>query len=165
MKDSAGESILLTALRDCICLHNTMNTNGLCDEKGALASVASLLDILSLKRKYGLVKTSDLKTVKTAERTMGVTLALSCGQAIRVEHIYTLQEWASCFIEKVDAGFTDGELLSFIDKHYRLVLVTLVQSRALRKLHIPFVGIARFEYIGLEMDTAVMHPYSSSALH
>lgn len=153
MKDIISEFLILSALRDCIILRNAMNTQGFSDEKGALQSVEYLLDLLSMQRKYGLTKLVQLKKSQTAERTHGVTLAINCGDAIRVQHIHTLREWALSFIAKVDEGLSDHDLLSFIDENYRLVLVTLLHSRALRSEFIPGTGIDRFDYIGLKMDT------------
>ena len=166
MNDNVCDYILLTALRDCIELRKTMNTHGLSDEKGALSSVSCLLDFLSCRRKYGLTRVIDLKKSSTAERTIGVTLSLQLGHAIRVEHIYTQRQWALWFIEKVDDGLNDRELLSFIDRHYRLILVTLVQYRALRKIIIPRVGFARFDYINLRLDKpGLIFPAFSIQVH
>ena len=166
MNDHPCDYVLLAALRDCIHLRKSMNAHGLSDEHGALSSVSCLLDFLSCRRKYGLTKVTDLKKSATAERTIGVTLSLQHGHAIRVEHIYSHREWALWFIDKVDSGLNDFELLSFIDRHYRLVLVTLVQSRALRKIVPPCIGFARFDYINLRLDKSeVVFQEFSARLH
>jgi hypothetical protein len=153
MKDSVNEYLLLSALRHAIDLRNSMNLNGLSDNFGALSSVEYLLEILSLKRKYGLTKAIHLKSHPLAEGCVGVSLALSHGSPIRVQHINTSREWALSFIYEVSLGLNDEELLKFIDNNYRLVLVTVLQSRVLRSPFIKGHGIHRLDYIGLKLDT------------
>lgn len=153
MKNIAKDYLLLTALRDCIVLRNSMNARNISDEIGARRSVDSLLDFLSLQRKYGLSKMLDLKKSWSAERTVGVMSAINTGKAIRVQRVHTMRDWSLSFIDKVNIGFTDDELLTFIDDHYRLILVTLWQSRVLRSEFITGDGLSRFDYIGLKLDS------------
>lgn len=161
-----NEIILITALRDCIRLRDTMNFNGLSDSSGALSSVAYLLDFLSLRRKYGTDSRDVLKISLKIERTVGVSDAIALGEEIRVENVYSLHDWALKFIQKVNDGFNDNELLEFIDEHYRLILVTSSQSLALAKLSVSHFGMDRFEHIGLKIDTqSILTMHVSSKVH
>ena len=161
-----NESILITAIRDCIKLREDMNFNGLHDSVGALDSVGYLLDYLSLRRKYGFADKNELKTSLKIERTIGVSDAIALGEEIRVENVYSLHDWALKFIQKVNDGFNDNELLEFIDEHYRLILVTLSQSRALANLSTSHFGMDRLDHIGLKIDTqAIPTMHASSTVH
>lgn len=161
-----NEYLLLTALRDCIVLRNSMNASNISDDIGARRSVDSLLDFLSLQRKYGLSNMLDLKKSWSAERTVGVMTAINTGREIRVHRVYPIRDWSLSFIDKVNIGCTDDELLTFIDNHYRLILVTLWQSRVLRSEFITGNGLERFDYIGLRLDSRFSPVlYGDSVLH
>lgn len=159
MKDVTNEYLLLAALRHCIALRDSLNADGFGDESGALVSVEHLLDLLSVKRKYGISKVIEMKSYPYAERTIGVTYAINAGNPIRVEHVNQTRAWTLSFIKEVHSGLSDDELLGFIDNNYRLILVTLLQSRALRCHYVTGIGIERFDYIGLRIDS--MHNYLS----
>ncbi|KAA1050104.1 hypothetical protein [Pseudocitrobacter sp. 73] len=100
MKDVTNEYLLLAALRHCIALRDSLNADGFGDESGALVSVEHLLDLLSVKRKYGISKVIEMKSYPYAERTIGVTYAINAGNPIRVEHVNKTRAWTLSFIKK-----------------------------------------------------------------
>ncbi|MPU29099.1 hypothetical protein FVB13_08040 [Escherichia coli] len=160
------EVILLTAIRDCIKLRKALNANGLSDHDGALSSIEHLLELLSMRRKYSSADKNVLKASLMIERTIGVSDAIALGKEVRVENVHSRRDWTLMFVDKVNMGWNDNELLKFIDDNYRIILTTLLQSQALAKLSSSFSGMDRFDHIGLKIDTQnVATIHTSSTIH
>jgi hypothetical protein len=127
---------LLPALRLFIKARNEAIAAGFTDNGGAIHSVERILDILCQRVKYpGLRHINNLKADPNAECSVGAYEARRRGEKILIEHVMPQREFAKEVIKIVGDGATDDQILAFIRRQYRLVLLTQDETTALNRLN------------------------------
>lgn len=127
---------LLPALRLFVQARNEALKGGFTDNGGAIHSVERILDILSMHVCYPhLSHINSLKTDPTAEISFHAYQARERGEPLLIEHVLPQRAYAQKVIELLNDGATDEELLNFIKKNYRLVLLTSEETVNINRLN------------------------------
>jgi len=127
---------LLPALRLFIDARNEAIAAGFTDNGGAIHSVERILDILCQRVKYPHLKhINNLKKHAEAECSVDAHHARLRGERVLIEHVMPQRAFAQEVIQLVTSGTTDVEVISFIQKNYRLVLLTPQETMALNRLN------------------------------
>ncbi|VBR78020.1 hypothetical protein [Burkholderia pseudomallei] len=136
MQGKYNPTMLLPALRLFIEARNKAIETGFTDNGGAIHSVERILDLLCQRVRYPHLRhINHLKTDPDAECSLGAHTARQRGEKVLIEHVMPQREFAREVIKIVDSGATDEEILSFIRRHYRLVLLTPDETTALNRLN------------------------------
>ncbi len=124
------EENLVLAFRIAARARNEMIASArLNDNRGALHSAERIMNILGRTIKYPDLSHDQKDTLVTypeAEGSPAAWAALARGEPdrVRVEHLSPKRALTQLAIELLDQGASDGELIDFVKKHYRLVLLT-----------------------------------------
>ncbi|WP_175941853.1 hypothetical protein [Burkholderia pyrrocinia] len=146
---------LLPALRLFIEARNRAIASDFTDNGGAIHSVERILDILCQRVRYpNLSHINNLKTDPDAECSVGAHKARQRGEKVLIEHVMPQREFAREVIKIVDNGATDDQILSFIRRHYRLVLLTQEETTALNRLNRSRMTPDRLADAGIEIFRA-----------
>lgn len=135
MQGKYNTNTLLSPLRLFIEARNKAIKEGFTDNGGAIHSVERILDILCARIKYPNIKHIDNQKKNCKERSMAAHEALNRGESVIIEHVMPRRAFARQIIDMVNKGNTDEEIISFIKKRYRLVLLTKQEARNLNKLN------------------------------
>ena len=127
---------LLPALRLFIDARNEAIAAGFTDNGGAIHSVERILDLLCQRVKYPHLRhINNLKNYAEAECSVDAHHARLRGERVLIEHVMPQRAFAQEVIRLVTSGTTDMEVISFIQKNYRLVLLTPQETMALNRLN------------------------------
>lgn len=128
--------MLLPALRLFIDARNSAIATGFTDNGGAIHSVERILDILFQRVKYPYLRhTNSLKKDLRAECSVEAHHARERGEKVLVEHVMPQRAFAQEVIRLVTSNITDEGIISFIQKNYRLVLLTPQETTALNRVN------------------------------
>ncbi|VVE80370.1 hypothetical protein [Pandoraea sputorum] len=134
MQGKYNPTTLLPALRLFIQARIRAIASGFTDNGGAIHSVERILDILCQRVRYpNLRHINNLKTDPDAECSVGAQKARQSGEKVLIEHVMPQREFAREVIKIVDNGATDDHILAFIQRNYRLVLLTQDETTALNR--------------------------------
>ncbi len=136
MQGKYNPAMLLPALRLFIDARNSAIATGFTDNGGAIHSVERILDILCQRVKYPYLRhTNSLKKDLRAECSVEAHHARERGEKVLVEHVMPQRAFALEVIRLVTSNITDEGIISFIQKNYRLVLLTPQETTALNKVN------------------------------
>ena len=136
MKGKYTPAMLLPALRLFIDARNSAIAAGFTDNGGAIHSVERILDILCQRVKYPYLRhTNSLKKDLRAECSVEAHHARERGEKVLVEHVMPQRAFAQEVIRLVTSNITDEGIISFIQKNYRLVLLTPQETTALNRVN------------------------------
>ncbi|XRD81766.1 hypothetical protein ISN76_11220 [Dyella halodurans] len=143
---------LLPALRLFIDARNRANEIGFPDNGGAIHSVERILDILCHRVKYPFLRhINSLKTHPDAECSVGAQMARQRGEKVLIEHVMPQRDFAKAVIKLVGDGATNEKVVSFIQEHYRLVLLSQEETTALNRLNRSRMTPNRLADAGIEI--------------
>ena len=118
-------------------LRNDMLASGFSDNGGAIHSAERILDILGLWVKYPeLTHRNGLKLIEAAECSEEAFRARRKGETVLIEHVSPLRDLtrkAIHAVEGLDQKAAQRKLVGFLEKHYRLVLLTPEETIRLNK--------------------------------
>ena len=136
MQGKYNPAMLLPALRLFIDARNSAIATGFTDNGGAIHSVERILDILCQRVKYPYLRhTNSLKKDLRAECSVEAHHARERGEKVLVEHVMPQRAFAQEVIRLVTSNITDEGIISFIQKNYRLVLLTPQETTALNRVN------------------------------
>ena len=131
-----NEKNLIPALRLFVEARNKALESGFTDNGGAIHSVERIVDILSLSLCYPhLSHINNLKKSSSAEISLEAQKARQRGDPILIEHVMPQRAYAREIIKVIEAGGSDDDLIAFIKKNYRLVLLTKEETTIINKLN------------------------------
>ncbi len=131
-----NENNLIPVLRKAAKFRNELIKAGFTDNGGAVHSAERILDILSCRIKYlGLTHINNVKNHTAAEFSKAAMESLDRGERVFIEHVAPLRALTRAIISAIDAGKSDRQLINFIKKHYRLVLLTAEETKRLNKIN------------------------------
>ncbi len=131
-----NEKNLIPVLRKAAKFRNDLLKAGFTDNGGAIHSAERILDILSCRIKYlGLTHISTIKDYSDAEFSKAAMESLDRGERVFIEHVAPLRALTRSIISEIDAGKSDRQLIDFIKKHYRLVLLTAEETKRLNRIN------------------------------
>lgn len=103
---------------------------GLSDNGGAIHSVERIANILGLRVKYpGLTHQNKIKHYSKAEFSRAALENYKKGLPVQIEHVAPTRAWSRAICDMIESNCTDQELLEFVKKTYRLVLLTKEEQR------------------------------------
>ena len=136
MQGKYSPPTLLPPLRLFIDARNKAIEAGFTDNGGAIHSVERILDILCQRVKYPHLRhINSLKKYPEAECSIDAHQARLRGESVLIEHVMPQRAFAQEVIRLVSNGGTDDEIISFIQKNYRLVLLSPQETMALNRLN------------------------------
>lgn len=129
------ERNLLPALRLFIDARNKALETGFTDNGGAIHSVERILDILCVRVCYGLTHINNLKRDPAAEISVAAHNARERGEPVLIERVKPQRAFARDVIERVYNSAIDDQLIRFIKRNYRLVLLIEDEMLALNRIN------------------------------
>lgn len=127
---------LIPALRLFVEARNRAVEIGFTDNGGAIHSVERILDILGLHLRYPhLSHINNIKKDPRAEISQAAFRDRCLGKPLYIEHVLPRRAFAQKIIELVNAGATDDELVSYIKRKFRLVILTRDETIRLNRLN------------------------------
>jgi hypothetical protein len=127
---------LLPVLRHFIAARNAAIDLGFTDNSGAIHSVERILDILCQRLRYPHLRhINTLKSDPDAEISEAAYEARQSGAPLRIEHVMPQRAFARKIIMRVKKGASDDSLIAFINKNYRLVVLTPEEARHLDSIN------------------------------
>ena len=145
--------ILLPALRLFIKARNLANDVGVADNGGAIHSVERILDVLSVRLKYGLSHVNQLKVAANAECSTGAHLARQRGEKVFIEHVLPQRAFARTIISLIDNGASDADVIDYIQSHYPLVLLSTQETTQLNRQNRSLISPHRLEDAGIVIQS------------
>lgn len=134
---------------------------GFTDNGGAIHSVERILDILAQRLCYPHVSHANtLKKLLTTECSVGAYAARERGEPVFIEHVMPQRAYAQRVIELIDSGATDDEVIDFIKRTYRLVLLSAGETSAINQANRSSLSDDRIADAGIEL---MRHPVEVSA--
>lgn len=141
---------LAPMFRKAAALRNEMLECGFTDNGGAIHSAERILDILGLRLNYPhLHLHSALCKYPGAEFSDAALVAYEQGEKVLVEHVAPLRDLTRRAIAFLATGATDQELSSFVQEHYRLVLLTKDETQRLNRINRSRMTNNRLSDIGI----------------
>jgi hypothetical protein len=145
-------AMLLPALRLFIDARNRALEIGFTDNGGAIHSVERILDILCHRVKYPWMRhINDLKKKPDAERSVDAHEARERGEKVLIEHVMPQRAFAQAVIGIVTEGASNDDVIAFILKHYRLVLLTPNETSVLNRLNRSRIAPDRLNDAGIRL--------------
>jgi hypothetical protein len=118
-------------------LRNEMLEANFTDNGGAIHSAERILNILGMALKYpGLTHINNYKDYENAEFSEKACRANQKGEKVLIEHVSPIRDFTRRAIELVSTKSIDEAgraLATFIEKHYRLVLLTPDETKKLNR--------------------------------
>ena len=125
---------LVPMLRKAAVLRNEMVASGFTDNGGAIHSAERILDILGQRLNYPrLMHINNLRDHPDAEFSVAALAAYERGERVFIEHVAPRRDLTRRAIRLLDQGASDEELVDFVRQHYRLVLLTVDETRHLNR--------------------------------
>lgn len=127
---------LIPMFRKAASLRNEMMDFGFTDNGGAIHSAERILDILGLRLNYpGLSHINNLRNYPGAEFSFGALEAHERGEKVRIEHVSPHRAFTRGAIAELSSGISDEEFSSYVKRNYRLVLLTIEETKRLNKIN------------------------------
>ena len=143
---------LSPALRIFIGARNEAIKAGFTDNGGAIHSVERILDILSLRLVYpDLRHINNLKSDANAEISEEAHKARTRGEPVFIEHVLPQRAYARKVIELVAAGRSDDELINFITRNYRLVILSKDETSRINRINRSRIASDRIADAGIKL--------------
>ncbi len=125
---------------------------GFTDNGGAIHSVERILDILALRLCYPHVSHSNsLKKHLTTECSEEAYAARQQGEGVFIEHVMPQRAYARQIIGLIDSGATDQDILDFVKRTYRLVLLSADETRVINKANRSDISKDRIADAGIKL--------------
>ena len=132
LKYSPDKLVLMS--RKAASLRNEMIAAGFTDNGGAIHSAERILDILGQRLNYpGLNHINSLRDYPGAEFSIAALHVHQRGEKVRIEHVSPTRALTRRATAELDEGASDKEFIEFVRQHYRLVLLTLEETRRLNR--------------------------------
>jgi hypothetical protein len=131
-----------------------MNDNG-----GAIHSLERLLDILSHRLVYPhLSHENSAKDDPDFPMSEGAALALKGGRRdrLRREHVQPRRAYTVAFCNLVDQGAGDVELMDYIKRNFRIVLLDVEETRRLNLINRSRIVENRLDVAGIKLAASRM---------
>jgi hypothetical protein len=143
---------LLLPLRLFIDARNRAIDQGFTDNGGAIHSVERILDIFSMRVRYPHLRhINDLKNDPVAEISKKAYTAKARGEKIMIEHVLPQRAYARLVIELLTNGASNDDLISFVIKKYRLVLLSQEETLLINRLNRSLLTEDRIADAGIEL--------------
>jgi hypothetical protein len=127
---------LISALRIAAEARAKIRAVGVDDNGGAIHSVERILDILGQRLKYPrLSHINKLKNYANAEMSIAAFEQIKLGGKVEIEHVAQKRALSISMLGFLETSRTDSEIKCFVDKHYRLVLLTPTERQNLDKIN------------------------------
>ena len=154
VRDSKYEpGTLIKMFRKAAVFRGEMLAAGFTDNGGAIHSAERILDILGHRIKYpGLSHGNNLKHLRGAEFSVEARRLYNAGGRVLIEHVAPLRHLTRMAIEKLNAGANDKQLEAFVRRHYRLVLLSPEETKALNRHNRSAVTKDRLAEAGIKME-------------
>jgi hypothetical protein len=124
---------LIRMFRLAAKLRNEMIAANFTDNGGAIHSAERILNILGQRLNYpGLSHIAHLRHHKDAEFSKAARAAFRRGELVYIEHVAPLRALTCLAIEKCKSE-SNAPLIRLLRRHYRLVLLTNDEARALNR--------------------------------
>lgn len=147
-------SNLMPALRLFVEARNRAVASGFTDNGGAIHSIERILDILCQRVVYPHLRhIKRIKTDPAAEISVEAARARERGERLHIEHVMPQRAFALQVIGMIDDGASDGDLLEHIKMHYRLVVLTEAEARALDRKNRSRIAADRIKDAGIVLWT------------
>lgn len=125
---------LVKMLRKAASLRNDMLAEGFTDNGGAIHSAERILNLLGLALVYPtLSHQNNVRHLPDAEFSSAARDAHSRGERVFIEHVAPIRALTREVIARIVDGSSDDDLKAFVQRAYRLVLLTADETRALNK--------------------------------
>jgi hypothetical protein len=139
---------LLPVLRLFIRARNEAKSLNFPDNGGAIHSVERILDILCQRISYPHLRhINNLKKDPKAVHSVAAHKARERGEPVEIEHVKPHRAYACKIIDLVGKGKSDKDLIEYIKRTYRLVLLTKAERRALDKQNRSQINAKRLDDI------------------
>lgn len=144
---------MLPALRHFVEARNFAVREGLLtDNGGAIHSIERILDIMSLRVCYPHVSHyNSLKKCPNAHRSVEAENARRAGESVEIEHLLPKRAYSQLICGMIADGASDEEILTYIKTHFRLVLLTQAERKALDKVNRSKLDPERLQNAGIAM--------------
>ena len=127
---------LVPMFRKAAILRNEMLVSGFTDNGGAIHSAERILDFLGQRLNYPrLTHINKLRQYPDAEFSVAALSAYERGERVLIEHVAPLRDLTRQAIGVLDRGASDRELIEFVVRHYRLVLLTVEETQRLNRVN------------------------------
>jgi hypothetical protein len=125
---------LIPMFRKAAALRNEMNAAGFTDNGGAIHSAERILNMLGLCLNYPEVgHPNNLRHFEKAIFSVEALIAHKSGSKVLIEHVSPVRDFARRAIDKIDRGASDAQLKQFVQRHYKLALLTPTEALRLNK--------------------------------
>jgi hypothetical protein len=126
--------VFIAMFRKAAELRNEMNQAGFTDNAGAIHSAERILNILGMRLNYpGIGHINNLRNYKNAEFSREARKLHQTGSKVLIEHVSPLRDLTRKAIEKVDKEMSNAEFKKFVMRHYKLVLLSPVETAKLNR--------------------------------
>ena len=148
---------MLVALRHFAKARREALDLGLTDNGGAIHSVERILDIISLRLRYPhLSHINNLKLDDQAEMSDGARTAKMNGEKILIEHVVPQRAYACEVCRMItEEKASDDELLEYIMRTYRLVLLSEEETKRLNKVNRSRIDALRLQSANIKISGGV----------
>ena len=144
---------LIAMFRLAAGLRNQMLEVGFTDNGGAIHSAERILNILGLRLCYpGLSHINNLRNHPNALFSAEALAAYRVGEQVFIEHINPHRALTRLAIEQVVAGASDGDFSTFVQAHFKLALLTRVETDRLNKINRSKIGRDRLQAAGITVE-------------
>lgn len=155
MASKYNQADLLAALRIAVMARVAMlSIDSITDSVGAIHSVERVLDALSMLVKYPNISTGDLAVhCPSLERSVEAQRAIESRHRVEVEHVAPKREYSIGVCNIIAAGATNNDILAYIQRHYRLVLLTPQERRSMSRKNRSRLTTDRLADAGIQVYT------------
>lgn len=117
-------------------MRDEMIESGFTDNGGAIHSAERILDILGQHLNYpGLGHINNLRNYPGAEFSFAALEAHERGEKVLIEHVSPHRDFTRGAIAEISNGVSDKEFIFYVKRHYRLVLLTVEETKRLNKIN------------------------------
>ena len=138
--------------RKAASLRNEMIDSGFTDNGGAIHSAERILDILGLHLNYpGLSHINNLRNYPGAEFSFAALEAHERGEKVLIEHVSPHRDFTRSAIAELSKDSSDEEIIAYVKRNYRLVLLTPEETKRLNKMNRSRMTAKRLGEAGIEI--------------
>jgi hypothetical protein len=143
-------AMLLQMFRKAAKLRKEMRDAGFTDNGGAIHSAERILNILGQRVSYpGLNHINGLKHYPAAVFSTKAYMAHRRGEQVKIEHVSPLRHLTQRAIRRALNGDSDEEMIAYVRRHYRLVLLTPEEMARLNGVNRSAIRWKRLEKAGI----------------
>lgn len=131
---------LIPMFRHAAKFRNELVKNGFTDNAGAIHSAERILNILGKRLNYpNLGHPNKYKNYRPAEFSLAAWKAYQREEKVQIEHVSPIRDFTRKAIKRIGSISNDSEftrvLISYVKKHYRLVLLTPDETTRLNRMN------------------------------